>query len=182
MISAVSILVVMVGVRSIIAFYFLPLLLPVFGAIYHPSLSSHPPQNPYASQSIAIQRIILPGVHEKVLQTAFGSAYHGERRQQQAQRPSAGATHHRGQDESVAPAKPAAPTRSADAPLATTRATIALSFVRPRTNRAAPACASSSDSSARRASQGNACRASRSNERCLCLPRQCRLKPWYRHL
>ena len=58
---------------------------------------------------------------------------------EQGQSPSARAAHHRGQNTYVAPARPAAPTRSAGVPLATSGATIASFFVRPQTTPAARA-------------------------------------------
>ena len=58
---------------------------------------------------------------------------------QQEQSPSARAVHHRGQNAAVAPEKPAAPTRSSGASLATSGTTIASFFVRPQTTPAAPA-------------------------------------------
>ena len=58
---------------------------------------------------------------------------------EQGQSPSARAAHHRGQNTYVAPARPAAPTRSAGVPLATSGATIASFFVRPQTTSAARA-------------------------------------------
>ena len=84
---------------------------------------------------------------------------------EQGQSPSTRAAHHRGQNTSVAPAKPASPTRSTGVPAVTSRATIASFFVRPQTTPCCT-CASSSDSSARGASHGNACHASRSSESC----------------
>ena len=57
----------------------------------------------------------------------------------QGQSPSARPAHHRGQNTSVAPARPAAPTRSAGVPLATSGAMIASFFVRLQTTPAARA-------------------------------------------
>ena len=58
---------------------------------------------------------------------------------EQGQSPSTRAAQYRGQNESEAPAKPAAPTRPADAPQATSGATIAFFFARPHTTPAIPA-------------------------------------------
>ena len=78
---------------------------------------------------------------------------------EQAQKPSARAAHHRGQNAAVAAEKPAAPTRSAGA-LFLPRAGGHDHFVRsPSANHPCCTRASSSGSRARRASHGNACRA-----------------------
>ena len=70
----------------------------------------------------------------------FGSAHpENTDNTEQMQSPCARATHYRGQNAAVAPEKPAAPTRSAGAPVATSGTTIALFFVRPQTTPAAPA-------------------------------------------
>ena len=80
-----------------------------------------------------------PGVHAKVVPAAaFGTAHQGENNIEQGQSPSVRAAHHRGQNTFVAPARPAAPTRSAGVLLAkSTGATIASFFVRTQTT---PGC------------------------------------------